>query len=268
MRKILRFISIAVLFWTVFPTGIGAQDTFQLAAPFMVYPSVFFEKETKISMEFKQAGTAIHYTTNGRTPSEQDPVYQGPIRVKKHFTILKARSFGTGFLPSETVEAVFYQQGLPIQSISTTLPHERYPGHGNQTLCDGIGGVDPYSSTSWMGFQQDTVRMMVNFAGAIRPKQVLLHVMENQGAWIFLPQKVEVYGAKKGSDDWISMGSFMLNPTEKSGQNGGKALVFDLKKPLKTDRIILKIYPLSNIPDWHPGKGSPAWFFIDEVKLY
>jgi hypothetical protein len=26
--------------------------------------------------------------------------------------------------------------------------------------------------------------------------------------------------------------------------------------------------PLQSLPQWHDGKGQPAWVFMDEIKVY
>ncbi len=245
-----------------------AQDTFQLAPPYLRYTSIFFEKEALVEIAFAQDGSQIHYTTNGQTPTLKDPVYTHPIRLKNNFTTLKAKVFDDGFVPSDIVEATFFKKGYKVDQITTTAPNVRYPGSGRSTLTDGIAGVDSYGSTNWMGFQRDTVVVQLTLTRAQKIKQVLLHVLQNQGAWIFLPQKVEVFKVDEDTDEWISIGSQLIPARDKVDQNISRALLIDLPNRVKTDKIILKIFPLTKIPAWHPGKDTPAWLFIDEVKLY
>lgn len=255
------------LFFFVLPFS-QAQNVFQLAPPYLRYESVFFEKSATVKLEFAQSGTKIHYTTNGQEPTNRDPVYTKPIQVKKNLTTLKAKVFEAGFLPSEVVEATFYKQGLAIESISTTLPHERYPGSGKTALIDGKGGNKILGSNTWMGFQTDTVLLKATFANPQKVKQVMLHVLQNQGAWIFLPQKIEVHGAINGSNSWVLLGQKSFEPSKKAEKDQCRAIFIDLKECPKTTQIILKVYPLATLPDWHPGKGNAAWLFMDEVKLY
>ncbi|MFM9952140.1 MAG: FN3 associated domain-containing protein [Saprospiraceae bacterium] len=255
------------LFFFVLPFS-QAQNVFQLAPPYLQYESVFFEKAATVKLEFAQADTKIHYTVNGQEPSERDPVYTKPIRIKKNHTTLKARVFGIDFLPSEVVAATFYKQGLAIESISTTLAHERYPGSGKTALIDGKGGNKSLSSNTWMGFQADTVLLMITLTKPQKAKQVMLHVLQNQGAWIFLPQKAEVYGAKNGSNEWVLLGQQSFETSKKAEKDQCRAIFLDLEKCPKTTQIILKIYPVASLPEWHPGKGNAAWLFMDEVKLY
>lgn len=245
-----------------------AQDTFQLAPPFLKYPSAFFEKKATVSMQFAQPGTRIHYTVNGETPDETDPVYSRPVVVKKHFTTLKARVFGAGFLPSDVAEATFFKRGLPISTITHTPPEADYQGSGPSTLTDGLGGVINYDSPTWMGFQQSVVRVELTFAKAQKVATLLLHVLKNQGAWIFLPRRIEVFYQKPGLEEWIWMGTRVLDAAKKDAAATCQAILMPLGGKIKTARILVKIYPLAKIPDGHPGKGTPGWLFLDELNLY
>ena len=247
-----------------------AQDTFQLAPPYLRYASVFFEKSTTVAMEFAQPGTQIHYTTNGQEPSERDPVYTHPIQLKKSLTTLKAKVFGAGFMPSATATATFYKKGLAIDSISTPLPHERYPGTGAFSLIDGQGGNSSYLSKTWMGFQSDDVMITLKLKKPKKVKQVLLHVLENQDAWIFQAQKISVFYLVNDPKGWMMIGTKTFSPeAQRATKASCQALLVDTKYlKIKTTDLLVIIYPLAKLPDWHPGKGSPAWLFLDEVKVY
>jgi hexosaminidase len=219
-------------------------------------------------MEFDHPDTQIRYTTNGQTPTEKDPVYTRPVVLKKRENVVKARAFGEGFSPSDVVEASFFRAGLPVDTIVTTMPHKAYPGSGPKTLIDGLGGWDAFNRQTWAGFQTDTVILEITLAKPQKAKEVVLHVLENQPAWIYLPQKVEVFTAKEGTGAWEMAGSEILASSEKKDKAGCRALSLKIKKPRKTDRMLLKIYPLARIPAGLPGAGERAWLFMDEVNLY
>lgn len=248
--------------------SVKGQDRFQLAPPLMRYPSVFFEKETAVALQFAQAGTELHYTTNGQVPTEKDPVYSRPIVLKKHQTTLKVRVFGPGLLPSDPVEATFFKRGLPISNVQHTPPHPSYPGSGPSALVDGKGGIAASDSKTWMGFQQDTVSIALHLAKPEKVKQAFVHALQNQGAWIFLPQKIELWGQAPGAANMVLLGTLDLDKRQKDTHSASHALVVKTEKRLKTDHYLLKIHTLSKIPDWHPGKGKSPWLFLEEVNVY
>ncbi|NUO00019.1 MAG: chitobiase/beta-hexosaminidase C-terminal domain-containing protein [Saprospiraceae bacterium] len=245
-----------------------AQDTFQLSTPLLKYPTVFFEKKASAVLRFAQAGTRIHYTLNGLEPTENDPVYSRPVILKKKATTLKAKVFGAGFLPSEVVEATFFKRGHAIDQVLHDQPDERYRGAGYATLTDGLGGIADHSHPTWLGFQQDKVTLEVRLKKPQKIKQLLVHVLKNQDAWIFLPQRVEVFYQNPGTKEFTWIGTKVLDAAKNDDAAACHAILMPLDGEIKTDRLILKIYPLAQIPEWHPGKGTLGWLFLDEINLY
>ncbi len=247
---------------------VQAQDVFQLAPPLLKYPSVFFEKKVAVELQFAQSGTQIHFTTNGQEPAETDPVYTRPIVLKKDATTLKARVFGKGFLPSETVEATFFKRGIPISQVIHDQPDDRYRGSGYPTLTDGSGGVAVHTHPSWLGFQQDKVNFELRLEKPKNIRQLLLHVLENQGAWIFLPQRIDVFYQNLETKEFVWMATKVIDPVKKSDKAACQAILMTFNGKIKADRLLIKVYPLAAMPDGHPGKGKPAWLFLDEIILY
>ena len=73
------------------------------------------------SLTVTLSGEAVHYTTDGSTPTEQSPVYTGPITVSKT-AVIRARSLPQGQLPSATLTLSYFlreNSSLPIVSLVT-----------------------------------------------------------------------------------------------------------------------------------------------------
>ena len=108
--------------------------------------------------------------------------------IRKTFTTLKAKVFGKGFLPSETVAVTFIKDGLKIKSVQATEPDEKYPGNGPQTLFDNEGGMANSQSKNFMGYQTDSVDINVSLEKKQKINSVFLDFLRDYGSWIFLPQ--------------------------------------------------------------------------------
>lgn len=244
------------------------QDLFQLAPPILQYESSFFENKAMVTIKFAQKNTQIHYTTNGKTPTKNDPIYTRPVVVKNHLTTVKAKVFGEGYLPSEAVEVCFYKQGVAITKVEHTKPHKNYLGSGERTLIDQKGGDMGHSNPTWMGFLQDTLMFTLDLAKPQKVKSLMAHVLVSQPTWIFLPEKIEVYFPDPITGTLKLMATKALDATTKVPENATQAIVLDLDHPQKTAQVVVKIYTLTHIPEWHDGKGTPGWFFIDELMVY
>lgn len=256
---ILFFIKINVL---------SAQDTFQLALPLLKYPSVFFTKEAKIEMAFAEPNTQIHYTLNGQNPTENTHIYTKPIIISKSFTTVKARVFSKNYAPSDVVQATFIKDGLPIKSVESTVPNPKYKGSGATTLIDNKGGSTSISGNTWLGFQTDTVEIVLNLTKKEAVKKILVNLLQDYGSWIFLPTRIEAFYFNDKMTSFQPLGTQVFN--QDKNVNGVFCIpsVLDAKQSIKTNKIKLQLHLLKSIPEWHAGKGSKSWIFIDEIKVY
>lgn len=241
-----------------------AQKQYQLAQPIAKFESVFFDKKMSLALAFNQPGSTIRYTTDGSEPTENSKKYQEEIIINKHFTTIKAKSFAGGFMPSETLTNQFFSLGQKITTINTSPPNPKYPGTGNFGLNDNKSGGKSLNHNTWLGFDSDSVTIDLSLEKTAEITQVLLHVLNNQGAWIFLPEKIEVYRVDGNTPMLLASQSF---ETMKEPDTEAKALVIDFQA-IKAKELRIIIVPLASLPDWHAGKGRKAWFFVDEIKLY
>jgi Chitobiase/beta-hexosaminidase C-terminal domain len=245
-----------------------SQEVFQLAPPLVKYQSVFFKTEAVVEIQFAQKGTVIRYTTNGNEPSENDAAYKEPIRISRNFTTVKAKVFGKNFLPSETVQATFVKDGLPVMKVAYPAPDENNTGEGQNTLIDNKGGIVPFTNKTWLAFRHDTVSITITLQKKQKLSAVLFNVLQDYNSWIFFPAKAEVYSSVNTKTPVIKQGELFFTAKENTDVNVCRPYVIRFKKKIKTGTIKLQLYIVKQIPEWHPGKGAKSWIFIDEVKIY
>jgi hypothetical protein len=256
--------------------ALQAQDTFQLAPPILRYPSLFFTKEAKIDMAFAEPNTEIHFTTNGEDPTQNDAIYKTPlptlsgstISITTNFTTVKARVFSKIYQASDVVAATFIKDGLSIKSVECTPPNPKYAGSGAVSLVDNKGGTTAISSKTWLGFQTDTVEIVLNLNKKQAVKQVLINLLQDYGSWIFLPEKIDVFSFDNKTKSFQPVGNQMFNQEKEIKGAFCTPSVLTVKKGVKTDKIKVQLFLVKSIPDWHAGKGNKSWIFIDEMKIY
>lgn len=257
--------------WLLFIAGSFksfSQQQFQLAPPLMQYRSVFFNDTAMLALKFQQAGAAIHYTLNKNEPTEHALLYTHPIVIQDKIVTVKAKVFAKNFLPSDDVQITFIKNGLSIESVECTKPDEKYAGSGSNTLFDNMGGFAQSSAKTWMGFSSDTVSIEVALKQPQKVEEVLLDFLQDEGSWIFLPETVNIYayGLKDAEYNLInSTHPFANKPTP------GSSCVYKIiagSRKIKTNKLLVQIITVKNIPEWHEAKGKHAWLFIDELKVY
>lgn len=246
--------------------GIHAQPAYQLAPPLLWHDGKFFTSSTRLSFEFRHPGSEIRYTTDGSDPSLSSPWYTGPIDIHTHLTTIRARAFAPGYAPSDPVGCTFYGAGIPIRVLAASEPHHRYAGQGPKALNDLQSGGTNHNSTAWLGYQTDSILVRVSLDNPARVGQLLLHVLNSPDAWIFPPSRVKVYAVNGGVETLLATQDIAV--AQASTPAADTALIIPLPDSNPVSQLRLAIYPLMSLPAWHPGKGNPAWCFIDEIKIY
>jgi hypothetical protein len=247
---------------------VHSQQLYQLAPPVLKYSSVFFAKEANLNILFNQPNAEIRYTTDGTEPTKNSLLYNGAISATSDAVTLKAKSFASGFIPSETVNATFIQSGMPVKKITTTTTNQKYRGSGPNALHNGLGGVLNSGSKNWLGFNTDTVVIDIDLAAITTVSKIKVHLLEQQNAWIFKPVQIRLQAIREDIDVYETLSKWESNTREQNGTHYTTIELTCSAVKTRTDKLRLVILPVNNIPDWHDGKGQHGWFFIDEINVY
>ena len=244
------------------------QTPVQLAPPLLKSSSVFFKQAAIVELKFAQQGTHIYYTLNGQAPTEKDNIYKKPIQIKKSLTTLRAITAGAAFSPSEIVSVTFVKDGLEIKSEQHSNPNEKYQGNGVNTLFDNEGGVANMKSTNWIGYQQDTVEIMVEMKTSQPLHSVLIDFLQDYKSWVFPPQiiSVEYFNQSNQTFELFSEKKFEFNKSNNAPEC--RPILLTAENKIVTDQLKIKLYGFTSLPDWLAGKRRHGWIFVDEIKVY
>jgi hypothetical protein len=137
-------------------------------------------------------------------------------------------------------------------------PNPKYAGNGSKTLFDGQFGNMSYDK-NYLGYDKGPVEITIQ----PDPDQFIttIHIsnLTNQGAWIFGPSKISVFD----ENNKLLIQKSFEDSTQKSTSNHSIQTINVPKK--QYNQLKLVIEPVSSIPEWHDGKGSKAWLFVDEL---
>ena len=78
--------------------------------------------------------------------------------------------------------------------------------------------------------------------------------MKDENSWIHLPYKIEVEAMNK-------------NRKYESSEISIRKEKVQIAFSHKAQKIKIKIYSLSKIPNGKPGEGTQPWTFIDEISI-
>ena len=128
-------------------------------------------------------------------------------------------------------------------------PNPKYTGSGATTLIDNQGGNASTSSKTWLGFQTETVDIVLNLKKKQTVKSVLVNLLQSYGSWVFLPDRIEAFYFDDKTQSFQLIGSQVFNQDKNVNTPFCTPSVIEFKKGIKTDKIKLTLYPLKQIPD-------------------
>jgi uncharacterized membrane protein len=243
----------------------GKGVIYQLNPPKITFEKDFFRDSMELTISHPIQTTEIRYTIDGTEPdSISSPIYTGQIWMKSTGEI-RARAFAKEWIGSSSATNIFLKSGISPKSYKLAFePHTRYAAKGATTLFDGERGKLNHGAGNWLGFTDSPLELEIFLEKETSPKDISVSLIINESAYILPPEKVEIWtGSEKG---WHQLPNTDVTPSTKLQDARFGLLSFHLPDT-DFDRVKVRLKPISKLPAWHPGAGSKAWVFVDEVLL-
>lgn len=229
----------------------------KLNAPVIDADSILFKSTTDLSMEFGLEGADILY----KLDNDEFQTYSENLSFTKSISV-SAKTVKEGYLDSDEIEMHFIKVNENCETAKMSIipePDEQYFGHGIQSLFDHQkGSVDFRDGNKWCGFQEKLVSIDLTFKEARGFHKVYISTLNDAGSWIFNPLKIKV----------ILDGQIVKEHNCKVTKEQDKAAlnIIAIDFPFASAKTLeLEIESMEAIPDWHPGKGTTPWLFLDEI---
>ena len=222
-------------------------------------------KWREILIHMTTAGNAeIRYTLDGTEPTANSTLYTGAIVLQKSAKI-RAAAFRDGKRSSVTSQDISFNKATacPVELLQPT--HKNYTYNGGATLTDGLLGDKGFGTGRWLGFSGNDLEAVIDLKQNTDVSSVSLNTCVDKGSWIFDARNIEVSVSADGKS-FTKVASKSLPALEE--QTPDNIYTYELTFPQTTTRYV-KVTATSehNIPEWHGGKGKPAFLFVDEISV-
>ena len=125
-------------------------------------------------------------------------------------------------------------------------------------------GSDDYLDGRWQGFIYNDLDVIIDLEKSQKIENISINFLQNHQSWIFLPKEV-IFSI---SDDGENFIAFSKEKLKLSKTYEGKKIVTISKKVNVKGRYVRVIAKnIKECPNWHRGKGKPAWLFADEISI-
>lgn len=246
------------------------KEIIKIINPSIEQDSSIIPAHLDIPIKHVVKGTIVRYTLDGTDPdSLNSPIYKKPIRLYNN-TVVKTKAFKPGWISSDIVQRNFYKSTIhPDSVLLLKMPDAKYTASGAKTLFDYELGDKNFGNAKWLGYKDANMEMVIGFNKVTSIKEIYFNALVNLGSYIFPIVSIDVMGSMDGKNyTLISKNNYpaVTDATPKT-LNETKGFSCAINKPTPYKYYKFVATNLKKLPNWHPGKGTPAWIFIDEIFL-
>jgi predicted alpha-1,2-mannosidase len=244
-------------------TGIAGYEV--VPAPFVAGGSQSFRERTEVTLGVAAPGATIHYTLDGSEPTVASPRYTGPISVDRS-AVVRAVAVRADAPPSSALVARFHKlpEGRSIV-LGSAKYSRQYSAGGDLALVDGLRGGPNFRTGRWQGYQGQDLEATVDLGEARDVRKVAVGFLQDARSWILMPLDVAFEVSADGTA-FEEVGVVRNDVPDREMEVVLKEFgVSDVGRRARFVRVRIRHY--GNLPAWHPGAGSPAFFFADEIVV-
>ena len=180
-------------------------------------------------------------------------------------------TIGTGVRPIGRLDPERPPSSLAVSHTAVNRPvtinnqySTKYSAGGDNGVVNGIRGTIDFRDGNWQGYEGVDFEAIIDLGATTVISEIRSSFLQNQSAWIFFPTEVEFEISADGFD-YRSVKRFQHKTEISPGHE-----VIDFSYVFSQEKVRFAKVKAKNVticPDWHPGAGSEAWIFVDEIVV-
>ena len=218
-----------------------------------------------IRLEFKTPdGCPIYYTLDGSEPTEASTRYTGEIEISNSCTI-KAKGIREKNSTRTFSEEISFNKAT-AKPITMLQPiHKNYTFEGAVTLVNGLKGSPNYRTGRWLGFCETDMEAVIDLKNEEEISSVSFNTSVDMGDWVFDLLGITV----SVSNDGVNYTTVFDQTYPDLGPNDENRIYNHKAEFAPVKARYVKVLALSDrdMPEWHGGRGLPAFIFVDELEI-
>ena len=148
---------------------------------------------------------------------------------------------------------------------SLELPASMKYSRGNKKiLTDGLRGPRLSYAYNWLGFEGNECIAWVDLGEIRELRSFSSSWLQDTRSWVFYPDTVSYYASDDGLN-WRLLARIVNSEDQQAAGVNVQDYTLSLESPIRSQYIKLETNSYLKCPEWHPGSGSPAWIFVDEI---
>ena len=241
----------------------ASASVFRLSPPKVQADSLLFAETAELKAHFAMSDAIIRCTDDGSEVTKTSQIYTQPIQVTEA-SEFAFRTFHPDYQKSAEIRTRLIRIKQEVSNANISVdpdPHPNYPGQGAKALVDLQKGTTQFrAGNQWLGFQDNQVTVRMDFKEEISISNLIISTLNDHGSWIFIPKAIRVFFNKE------QIGELSVKVPTAVEPKQIELLDVPVSKGRYTN-IEIQVDLVEVIPEWHQGKGTTPFFFIDEILV-
>ena len=210
----------------------------------------------------------IHYTLDGRTPSEGSPQYDGPFALQRS-GLVRTLILDPWNGRHENEKYLLLHKGMGhIAHLGSRYSdyNVTYSGGGDNALADGVLGSDgSYRDGHWQGYWGEDIDVRYDFGQKQPVNSISMRFLQNTFDWVLAPETIELYTSTDGQHWELAHTAHFAPDFREAGHRLRTDTLRDLGLTTRHLRVVVRNPGV--LPPWHPAPGQPSYLFLDEIVI-
>ncbi|NDV64715.1 family 20 glycosylhydrolase [Bacteroides sp. 224] len=223
------------------------------------------KEKREIKLSFSTIDNAsIYYTLDGSTPTKTSKLYTEPLIISQSTQV-------NALAIRDKIETPMYSESFRFGKSTakpitlSVVPNRSYTFGGADALVDGIPGNEySYKDGHWIGFTRGDIDAFIDLQENTTFSTVEVSTYIATNDWVFGATGLEIAVSADGEDyKTIASESY---PVLEGNKDGMEKLTLQFE-PVESRYVRVKVKKTDRIPEWHFGKGSSPFIFLDEIVV-
>ncbi len=223
-------------------------------------------KKECVEITLQTLGNApIYYTLDGSQPTTSSSRYSSPIELR-HAATLTAIVVRDGVESYPYVKRFTFNKATGKVATLNTAPKDKHTYTGAAILTDGLHGDANYANGTWLGFLDEPLSATIDMGKEPQSySKITVEALVIKSDWIFNPSSITISTSDDGKH-FTQVATTTIATEVATDAEGIKR--YDLAMPTSTARYIkVDVGTVTQMPEWHGGKGEKAYLFVDEIEV-
>jgi hexosaminidase len=125
-----------------------------------------------------------------------------------------------------------------------------------------MNGNKFYNGRDWCAWAGEKVTIDVVLEEISEVDTIIIGTLSGPLSWIYPPESIEITASEDG-DKFQTVASWSYKPLA-----AGRHEIILTIPATRLKHLRFNVQPFISIPEGKPGAGSPAWSFIDEIRVF